>query len=461
MNLFSVLGIGASGIRSASYGAGVAGHNATNAGTPGYSRRIAHAVPGHPGPPIGGGVVDGAARRVIDLPAERRLLLAGSNLHAAESEVQLLDGLDRTLGSDDGVIGALSEFEAALSDLSATPGDIGVREAVLGRADTLAASFRAAAKALDDARAAANERARAGVGRANELLSQASALTSQIADAEAGGTEASDLRDRRDEVLRSLAAELPLRTLTHDDGSISVSLESGEPLLSRDGRASLLAVGATTTGDVTVLAQVAGASVDISAKLTSGTIGGALLTRDGTITTAQASLDTLAFDVATAYNATHSAGFGLDGVGGRPLFAAPAAVPGAARSLAVSSAVAGQPDAIAAAIDPLAIPGDGRNALALAALATSSIASGGTQSARGAFSSLVGAVGRAIADGEGRVAIAESAFAQATTLRETISGVSEDEEMITLMKYQHAHQAALRLVAVADEMLGELMQLKR
>ena len=63
--------------------------------------------------------------------------------------------------------------------------------------------------------------------------------------------------------------------------------------------------------------------------------------RDGGVAQAKTELDQLAFDMSTAYNATHSAGFGLDGVGGRNLFNAPAVALDAAKFMTLDAAIVG------------------------------------------------------------------------------------------------------------------------
>jgi flagellar hook-associated protein 1 FlgK len=45
-------------------------------------------------------------------------------------------------------------------------------------------------------------------------------------------------------------------------------------------------------------------------------------------------------------------------------------------------------------------------------------------------------------------------------IRDSISAVSLDEEMTNLMKFQHAYEAAAKLITVADEMLDELLSTK-
>ena len=46
---------------------------------------------------------------------------------------------------------------------------------------------------------------------------------------------------------------------------------------------------------------------------------------------------------------------------------------------------------------------------------------------------------------------------QLNTRRESISGVSIDEEMINMIKFQQAFNAAARLIGVAEEMMDNLI----
>jgi flagellar hook-associated protein 1 FlgK len=45
-------------------------------------------------------------------------------------------------------------------------------------------------------------------------------------------------------------------------------------------------------------------------------------------------------------------------------------------------------------------------------------------------------------------------------IRDSLSAVSLDEEMTNLMEFQHAYEAAAKLITVADEMLDELLSVK-
>jgi flagellar hook-associated protein 1 FlgK len=47
---------------------------------------------------------------------------------------------------------------------------------------------------------------------------------------------------------------------------------------------------------------------------------------------------------------------------------------------------------------------------------------------------------------------------QLSSRQQSISGVSLDEEMAQMIQYQHAYDAAARVLTVADEMLGTIIE---
>jgi flagellar hook-associated protein 1 FlgK len=49
--------------------------------------------------------------------------------------------------------------------------------------------------------------------------------------------------------------------------------------------------------------------------------------------------------------------------------------------------------------------------------------------------------------------------AQLENRREAVSGVSLDAEMINLVKFQNAYDAAAKLVTTADELLGTVLNM--
>jgi flagellar hook-associated protein 1 FlgK len=129
--------------------------------------------------------------------------------------------------------------------------------------------------------------------------------------------------------------------------------------------------------------------------------------------------------------------------------------------MAVSADVAGQPDFLAGAQDAANLPSDNRNALAMLHVRDQRVALGGTATALQSFNAMVADAGTAAQSANAQATQATSVMEQIESLRESVSGVNTDEEMIALMKFQRAYQAGLRVIETADAMLGELLNMAR
>jgi len=148
-----------------------------------------------------------------------------------------------------------------------------------------------------------------------------------------------------------------------------------------------------------------------------------------------------------------------------------------AGAMGVNDVIGSNKDHIAAAqIDALGnyASGDNTNALAMTDLqfASKSIGiwtcdrlSGNTEGTATAtiedyYHAMVGSIGIQAASISGSRAFNETMVKELTAMRESISGVSLDEEMTELIKFQHAFAAAAKLITVADEMLDTLISIK-
>lgn len=462
-SLFGLLNVGATGLHAQGFGMGVASQNAQNANTVGYTRRDVRFDPISPPPDGGGGVAVRGSRRVMDQFLERRLLGATAAKAEASSRSEALSVLDRVLADVEGGLGAsLDDFEVALSELTGRPADPATRGQVLATAERLAVAFNQAAQEIDRTRADIDTQIEREVDGINETLRSIGELGVQIQKSEIGGREASDLRDRRDQLVRELGEKLPVEVIAEDSGAIQVLLGGGPSLVNPDGSvAQLSAQPDATTGAMHLFRTTSGVDQDVTAYADSGALGGLVAARDGALADSEAALDQLAFDFAAAYNTAHAAGYGTDGVSGRNLFTPIAAVDGAAAAFSVSTGVLGEPDRLAAASDPALAAGDNRNALALAALADADIARGGRMTAQESLGALVSEAGQAIRGAHLDADFADDAAAQIQSMRDSVSGVSVDEEMIALSRYQRGYQASLRVVQAADAMLQELVNLGR
>ncbi|MEM7608741.1 MAG: flagellar hook-associated protein FlgK [Myxococcota bacterium] len=398
MSVYGILNSGRTGMAAHTYATSVTAQNAENSATVGYTRRMARLENIAPN----AGVRAEGSRRVIDPFLSQRMLGGGSDAGYGTAKSSALGVLDEVLADAPGNLGErIGAFEGSLVEFSAYPADPSARASVLQSAENLARAFNDAADRLFAARAEINDRAVLEVSAVNEASARIASLGKEIARAELGGREASDLRDLRDQELQTLAERVPIDIYENDRGGMTVLLAGSVALVDEDHMSYALETTVDPgTGDVSIQRRESGVLRDVGGMLTSGSIGGLLDARDGGLRDAQDRLDTLAFDLASAYNTAHSAGFGLDGANGRSLFEVGATAPGAAGRFAVSADVSGQPDRLAAASAATDIPGGNDAALVLTGLAEANLAGGSTPT--GTFAALVGSAGaslRAAADG--------------------------------------------------------------
>jgi flagellar hook-associated protein 1 FlgK len=203
-----------------------------------------------------------------------------------------------------------------------------------------------------------------------------------------------------------------------------------------------------------------------------GQIGGRLevLTKD--LRTIEAQLDDVAKAVAQSVNAVHRAGYYAEGESGQSFFAGDPTGRITAASLRLEPsltvdrlavAVVGEPGSgEATTFSPL----NGENALKLADLRQAGIGLaqmvGGKEiTVTSTPAEWLNRVTSTLASGaSAALATAETTGISVTSLRaqrESSNGVSIDEEMVELVKFQHSYDAAARVISIADEMLNTLI----
>lgn len=135
----------------------------------------------------------------------------------------------------------------------------------------------------------------------------------------------------------------------------------------------------------------------------------------------------------------------------------------AAVNMALSSTVLNDLDKIAAGLSG---PGDGQNALNISNLQNSLVFSAGaftpgsgTSTFDDFFNSMISGLGIGSRSSQTILKQQEGIMLQLNTQRESISGVSLDEEMINLIKFQQAFAASARMITVVEEMFDVLQRI--
>lgn len=447
MSDFVALYTAFSGLRAAQTAMDTASHNIANAANPAYTRQRVETATHLPAyrrlSYIGTGVdiVDITRARNAFLDDQYRASVGASGTFGTLGE--MLAGIETALNEPDhGVTTGLGGLWTAFEELALDPTDGAARLDVLSNLEAVARKIRDVAASWDATAAIAATGIGDRVGEINHLLGEVAALNGEIASAASSGTTPNDLLDVRDLALDRLALLAGTKATITETGMARVSL-NGLALV-HDLEVSALSYD---EGSQTIL-HASGATV---------TPGGEIAGLHGFLTselpTMRGALDALASDLADALNSQHAAGFTPSGAAGGQLLSY---VPGSAAAT-LQVVVADPADIAAAGSGPPVAEFDAENAEALAALRHGLVATGATRTLDEAARGLVTQTGQALAAARTSFASQVAMTDAAQASRTQAHGVSIDEEMVDLVTYQRAYEAAARVMTAIDESLDTLI----
>jgi flagellar hook-associated protein 1 FlgK len=116
-------------------------------------------------------------------------------------------------------------------------------------------------------------------------------------------------------------------------------------------------------------------------------------------------------------------------------------------------------DKIAAASSDAALPGDNSNALSMAQLSGNAIANLGGATFSSYYGGLVSTIGSMSKAASDSLTFDGNLLSELNNRRESLSGVSLDEEATNLMKFQRSFEAGAKMIQVTDELLQTLLNL--
>ncbi len=456
--LFGMLTTTARSLDAQRYGLDAAGQNIANVNTPGYSRRTVDfgAVP-----PTseqlnaGNGVEVLGVRRQRDRFFDRRLFQENPAQHREAALADALAIVEASIGSSESTLNPrLTQFFDAFSGLAQAPTSATARADVLAKGQALAGEIRATDNRFGAAQLDADRRVRSTVDDINSLANRLASLNDRIANSDASGTMT--LRDEQSEVVRELSSLIDVETIDHSNGTVQVSFGRGKPLVIADVAYAVTVQNEPTTGFARLYSGVS----DVTTAISGGRAAGLIAARDVNIPNYRSELDALAYEVVQQVNTLHDAGFTLAGVDAPPFFQPLATVAGAASQIALDPTVAANGSLIAAG-SVAATPGDNGTARSLAALRDARVLSGNTATFTGYYTDLVYGVGqdRSVAVSEGQVRA--EVVQQLENLRDSVSGVSLDEEAASMMRFQRAYEANARFFTTVNQTLDVLLNLGR
>ena len=448
MSSFYGIELGIRALRAFQIGMDVTGHNVANVNTPGYTRRRIVFTPTpeyaiNPRLRIGSGVLAQSIQRLRDMMLEQRINTGSADLARLNTLRQQLKEIEG-LFNEPGELGIGARLDAlfnAFEELATRPDSMAARQSVIQAASALADAFRNLHRDMTTKESQLMEQARASIDEANQLAAQLGRLNEQIRAATSSGAEPGDLLDQRDRLITRLSELVGARAHYAQDGSVMVYVD-GHTLV-QDGTAFPL----PTTLDI---ANRALDSTPTDIRIQSGELRG-LMDSIANLQSYRADLNTLAGTLITQVNAVHSAGYGLDNNTGYLFF------DGTDASNITLHADISDPNHIAASSIPDA-PGNGGVARALADLRAVPQGALGGVSLTQFYRNLIGRVGNDAQVSKNRAESQQLTVEHLQMLRESVSGVSLDEEAANLVKYQRSYQAAAKMISAFDSLLEDMLQ---
>jgi flagellar hook-associated protein 1 len=139
------------------------------------------------------------------------------------------------------------------------------------------------------------------------------------------------------------------------------------------------------------------------------------------------------------------------------LFNMTATASGAASALTVNPTVTADPSLLAAATTAAGAPGDGGNLQAI--IATEDQALSGRLNVKQSLAKIVSDFGVSAQSAKDAASFDGAVLQHLKDARESASGVSTDDEMVSLTRAQHSYEAMSKVITTANAMLDTLMSL--
>ncbi|TNE32280.1 flagellar hook-associated protein FlgK [bacterium] len=477
---FSTLEIGKTALLAQRYGLEVVSNNISNANTEGYSRKRADLKTTDSkydqGNFIGTGVIADKLKSFREEFFDKEIRNSITRNSGYESDQEVLKKIEGVLGepSETGLNNLISDFFISWDELSSNPDKAAYRQKVISSAKSMTDKFHQLAEGFEEARLDVLGKLKNNVDEVNKLSQNIADLNGKIGNNHNAAKEGDlNMADQRELLVEKLAEFGKVNVNQNDDGTINVFL-NGTNLVTAETSNTIKIVETTNgaTNERTISLYSTDKQGNAIHKINPG--NGKLesqmnhynetLDKDdtsGNFSIAK-SINELAKEISANVNMASVTGYGLNDTGATP--------PG--RSFFIPYPA--DADALSINVNPI-IENDVNN------LPVSSIAgeSGNNQisiqiasmaddinfinnrTPGEYYTDLLSKAGNMLSDSQTGLKNSTMVLDQMKNQRDTVIGVNLDEEAVNLIKFQRSFEAASRVVNMADEVLGTIVNLGR
>lgn len=429
----------------------VTANNIANAGNENYTRQVANISTAFPdkmaGFIWGAGVNMDSIQRVRNNFIDSQLRESTQDSSFFDKQSILLGRVEQTFTepTKSGLSEMITSFFNSWGELAVAPNSYALRENVIAKAESVSSRVEMINRNLETTKREVFDEFKNKIGTLNGLLSKINELNVKIAQQVESGFQPNDLLDSRDAMVDEVTTIVDAQVYLDSNGSANISIggvlavdlaQSVEfKITASNGKLNL------TTLQNSDLQQIKGGELGALSDVYSNKIPNYL-----------EQVDKIVNALVNSVNEKHSTAYTI---GDPPVTGIDFFSKYKNGVLQVNNEILDDPNKIAVSADGTS--GNGDFALQIADINNQPLLNGNTIVE--SYSSLISKVGNDKASSDNLSASAELVLQQLKQQRASYSGVSLDEEMANVIKFQRSYEASAKLISVADEMLQTLINM--
>jgi flagellar hook-associated protein 1 FlgK len=316
-----ILSTGVTGLLAFQNALDTISNNVSNVNTPGYSVETSNLVT-NPSTQsaqgsIGNGVSVANVTRSYNTFLDQQTQAATSSFNQFNTLSSLADTINNLFADPTtGLSATLQNLSQSMQTLANSPSSTATRTSVINQLQSAVAQYQSYQNQFNQLNNQVNGQLQAEANTVGSLAQTIASLNAQIQAADANGTgqAPNSLLDQRNNAIDQLSQHINVTTLQQSDGTISVFIGSGQPLVLGSTASAMTATSDQFGSSMLDLSLQQGKStVDVTSQLSGGTIGGLLQFRSQMLVPGQNTLGQSAVALANLLNAQNQAGLDQNG----------------------------------------------------------------------------------------------------------------------------------------------------
>ncbi len=429
----------------------VTSHNVANANNPNFSRQrvlfTSERTEIQGGGEWGTGVKIQDVLRVRDRLTDVQIRSYNQKFADTDTRAGILGQVETLFNepSENGLSSIMNSFFNSWDELAVSPNADHLKGKVIQEAQRFASKIQSIYEGMNQTKADIIIAAEEKVGNLNTYLHDIQTINQKILESNIAGNPANDLLDQRDAVIDELSKLTNIDTFYGDNGTVSVSIGgvfAADAYIVNDFKLNLnndqLSI---STKDENAVLNLSGGEINATLDIFNNRINEYL-----------GKLDSIANTVMNTVNDAHRTGFTSHEppVTGVEFFKSYTN-----GKLEINDQILGDPKFVAASGNGES--GNGDIALKIAGLKNSKLIEG--KSISEFYGAMISSLGSEVKVNTQNAQTNQLVLKQLDNLKASVSGVSIDEEMTNVIKFQRSYDASAKLIKIADEVLQTLLNM--